>query len=1103
MNLFAALEAAGYITDRLPAHLTPGKFYRLPAPGKRASDRSGWVQLIDDGVAVYGDWTTGEKHTWRADNDNRPRPANDNRLSKPAKPEPDRSNVVDYVRQQWDRATPANDNHPYLVAKGVRSHGLRQAADGRLLVPVHDATTGELMSVQRIAADGSKQFAKGASLAGGCFVLPGSLPRIFCEGYATAATLHEATGRAAVVCFNAGNLARVTAAMAEPGDVVAADNDNAEKAGARFNKPLHTYGTGHRVAMQTGMPWYMPHTPGQDWNDAGHDAAAAAFTGQPTSETPIFDAWSLARVELKGTTAKQWANQLAGTTTPADAAATAYTVAARMFLNAPAAMSLAEIRAFIEQALPVGMAHPLTLDRIMLRLDTAMEHRKAAALAAVSIPADALARHRHERRESLSADMLHPDDYQGVIVAWAPMGSGKTQAVGRPFIEWAKQQSTALAICHRVSLVEDLARRLGCDHYGDVPAAAAFGVRALATCLPSITLAAHSEIMDRAEYLFIDEVSQVLRFLEAEKFCRTRNGTNQQVYDRLRELVSRARCVIVADAGVDQRTIEFLESCRPGERFRIIEMEPQREGIEATYSVGASSYAAAVGECLAELEAGGKVWISTSKAKTKALGAFFTGQGYRVMAVHADNKGNAAQRAFLADPEAESLQYDVVVHSPVIGSGVSIEHRDAGPHFTLGVLIDGGYRITPADAAQAMRRVRYLRRYVLALTANNAVGRQHPDSIIQAWSEAARIEGNPASADDFAKFRAGITADYDNHRADFAAGLLWLLERNKWTLHRSTADSDADTAAALSVIRHSQEAEHRAALLAAPIITDDEAGRLERTANLTDIQALTLEAYRIRRALGIEALDNDALDFWDNGAAVRRLDRFSAWRGIVPAFDDTRESLARRRFHKATAAAYAELFRGINLENDRITEDLAELILSRVIARRHLLAHLGIVPKKYGVWLESKTGELLPFKRPKNARQELAAILERMGLKWKRREGTSTPTPAQTTLGNYAEGGGKPTRVRFYQVTADSLATMLKWAERRNAARRVIVADPRTTDDQFWRRVRLELIEQAGHISMEQAEAVVLAHLNSRGSSHGAKVTALWFKTVFSERYAA
>ncbi|MDR3644330.1 MAG: hypothetical protein P4M02_04560 [Clostridia bacterium] len=563
-------------------------------------------------------------------------------------------------------------------------------------------------------------------------------------------------------------------------------------------------------------------------------------------------------------------------------------------------------------------------------------------------------------------------------------------------------------------------------------------VSALSTCLPSITLPAHRKIIDHARHIFIDEISQVLRFLASDSHCRTRDFNNEQVYDKLRQIVAKAECVIVADAGVDRRTIEFLEQCRPGERFRIIEMRQRRDGIEAQFRTGGAAACAVIGECLAELEAGGKVWIAVeSKSRTKVLEKLFSDYGYNVLAVNADNKGNPVQAAFLAEVERESLKYDAVIASPVIGSGISVEHRETGPYFTLGAAIFGGHRITPADAAQMLRRVRYLKQFELAIIPNNAVGKQSPDGVIAAWRAAAKLENTAGRENGFTGLKAGILADDDNHRSDFAAGLLWQLDRAGWTLTRGEAgEPDKDLGAAIGHARENVEDEHREALFAAPSLTEGEASNLEAITNRTTDENNLLEAHRIRQALGVDVINEETVDFWDDGRAPRRLDRFSAFRGIIPSFDDGGENLARRRFWRATARAYAMLFEGIDLLNGRITEDTASIVIDRVVARRHLLAHLGLVPAKYGTWEEDKDGHLRPFKEPKNPRQELAAIIDLMGLKWRRREGTTTPTLPEIDLGNYAEGGGKtPSRHRFYEVTPESVMEIANWADRRNAAR--------------------------------------------------------------------
>src|SRR5262249_9007911 len=61
----------------------------------------------------------------------------------------------DQARKDWNGAEPLSD-HPYLTKKGVAAHGLKLEGD-KILVPLRDID-GELWSVQRIFADGTKLF---------------------------------------------------------------------------------------------------------------------------------------------------------------------------------------------------------------------------------------------------------------------------------------------------------------------------------------------------------------------------------------------------------------------------------------------------------------------------------------------------------------------------------------------------------------------------------------------------------------------------------------------------------------------------------------------------------------------------------------------------------------------------------------------------------------------------------------------------------------------------------------------------------------------------------------------------------------------------------
>ncbi|WP_218510849.1 toprim domain-containing protein [Variovorax sp. dw_308] len=129
---------------------------------------------------------------------------------------------------RWAAAEPAAE-HPYLTAKSVRAHGIRIEAGHTLLIPLRDAV-GHLHGLQSIAPDGSKRFMPGARVKG-CYHAIGrpSGRLVICEGYATGATIHEDSGDAVAIAFNAGNLQPVAKALRTKFPcitlVVAADDD--------------------------------------------------------------------------------------------------------------------------------------------------------------------------------------------------------------------------------------------------------------------------------------------------------------------------------------------------------------------------------------------------------------------------------------------------------------------------------------------------------------------------------------------------------------------------------------------------------------------------------------------------------------------------------------------------------------------------------------------------------------------------------------------------------------------------------------------------------------------------------------------------------------
>lgn len=146
------------------------------------------------------------------------------------------------AEKRWQAAKPCI-THPYLLAKGVKAYGVRSDAAGALIVPMRD-TAGCLHSLQTITPDGEKRFLSGGRVKG-CYLAIGK-PKggklIVCEGYATGASLHDATGEAVAVAFNSGNLEAVALDLRAKYPalkiVVAADDDYQTKGNPGMTKAM-------------------------------------------------------------------------------------------------------------------------------------------------------------------------------------------------------------------------------------------------------------------------------------------------------------------------------------------------------------------------------------------------------------------------------------------------------------------------------------------------------------------------------------------------------------------------------------------------------------------------------------------------------------------------------------------------------------------------------------------------------------------------------------------------------------------------------------------------------------------------------------------------
>jgi len=269
--------------------LLDGKIHRFKSgtkgSGSHGGDKPGWYLIFGDGVPAgrFGCWRAGVEVTWRADVGRKltaseemahARRMAEAKALRDAELERKHEVAAATVETIWTSAQAASPDHPYLKRKGIGVHGARVTGDGRLVVPLY-GQDGTLASLQYIAHDGGKLYHPGGQTGGKFWMLgtmdePGTL--FVAEGFATAATIHETTGRPCVAAYSASSLVPVTGIMREmygatQDIVIVADNDksgvgqkSADQASAKF---------GARVVM--------PPIEGMDANDyaqAGHDLAS-------------------------------------------------------------------------------------------------------------------------------------------------------------------------------------------------------------------------------------------------------------------------------------------------------------------------------------------------------------------------------------------------------------------------------------------------------------------------------------------------------------------------------------------------------------------------------------------------------------------------------------------------------------------------------------------------------------------------------------------------------------------------------------------------------------------------------------------------------------
>ena len=239
-----AIEAQGLILKENP--IMDGKIKRVPVVGDKQGLKSGAYVGYMDGVPAgfIQNHKTGTKENWKAigyqfsngltkEDVEHQKLLNKTKIAERVKEQSlNQEKASINAVETFKKAINATDEHPYLQAKDVKNYNLKVDNRGNLLMPLQDIN-GKYWTNQKININ-FKGFDKNSKKEGNFFIIGNKdlnqeRELIVVEGYATGATIHEATQKTVIVAVDSGNLTPVTLALQKRYNnstiLVAGDND--------------------------------------------------------------------------------------------------------------------------------------------------------------------------------------------------------------------------------------------------------------------------------------------------------------------------------------------------------------------------------------------------------------------------------------------------------------------------------------------------------------------------------------------------------------------------------------------------------------------------------------------------------------------------------------------------------------------------------------------------------------------------------------------------------------------------------------------------------------------------------------------------------------
>ncbi len=426
-------------------------------------------------------------------------------------------------------------------------------------------------------------------------------------------------------------------------------------------------------------------------------------------------------------------------------------------------------------------------------------------------------------------------------------------------------------VCHRISLTGSASGVLEIPNYDDVQPNEV--TDSLAVCVNSMP---KYEVSKTVKVLFVDECRQNLEHVL--------NGTVHNrlaVEAELKAAVQNADIVIFSDADMNDFTVEYIRSIS-NKPIHAITQDVARND-----------------KTIIELGNAGTVLVHANSALKKGLNVLLATDSMQqsrkadiylkspdimdkencdeimtelmrdtsltdddVLIVTSENKGDSRQAAFLKNPNNESKKYRLVIHTPVISSGISITHN----HFHRVYAIFCNV-LSPNEMLQTIARVRTAKEIFVCFKPNHSkdrptnlqdlldghsikIGRFNPDKFVTEY-------------DEFDKLRLQHIVTRNAAMNDYRRYFIMLSQLKGYRFQQG--DMQGWTVRGLSEAATEQKVNE---ILCASEIDAKQAAAIDLLANPTQKQTDCLHRFRVSQITGVafnDVKDTEVKFYLNNG----------------------------------------------------------------------------------------------------------------------------------------------------------------------------------------------------------------------------------------------